>query len=350
MLVKKFLIHLRSNGLKDALTTVYRYSLIKTVERPMMRKFVEKIYAMRLGKPYQIVMIDGGICSQIYQYYLGQILESTGLEVKYDLSFFNEWGLDIDGKEARRYELNKLFPYLNIDSDVPKMCYSWLFRYLFLVPGGGYIDREDIKQKIKNHLVKPSLYGEYYKMTSLQTNEWKMFYKRPEAETILDVPNMELYKMIMSCKLSVGVHIRRGDLAEYRIETGYFALDEEYFIRTMNYKLFRGATFFIFSNEIEWFKTKVLPRLTEIQHSQIHMVTINKKENAYYDLYLLGSCMYQIASQGSFGRVAYYLLNHYPEKRLIRPVLEYNDELDQDGRIIYCNLKGECFSESDVVE
>ena len=45
-----------------------------------------------------VVLMDGGICSQMHQYLLGNLYRKRGFPVCYDLTFYKEWGLDINNE------------------------------------------------------------------------------------------------------------------------------------------------------------------------------------------------------------------------------------------------------------
>lgn len=79
------------------------------------RSFYKKMIKYHILSPKVIVMMDGGICSQMYQYLLGEIFRKIGYKIYYDLSFYEEWGSDIDCKFVRNYDILKLFPYLKVN-------------------------------------------------------------------------------------------------------------------------------------------------------------------------------------------------------------------------------------------
>ncbi len=48
-------------------------------------------------------MMDGGICSQIWQYFLGKYLADKGYEVEYDILWFKNHGKDMNHVHARNF-------------------------------------------------------------------------------------------------------------------------------------------------------------------------------------------------------------------------------------------------------
>ena len=68
---------------------------MKIIER-WKKSLYRKAVKHRLIAPQVIVLMDGGVCSQMHQYLLGRIFENGGHKVLYDLSFYEEWGTDMD--------------------------------------------------------------------------------------------------------------------------------------------------------------------------------------------------------------------------------------------------------------
>ena len=60
---------------------------MKIIER-WKKSLYRKAVKHRLIAPQVIVLMDGGVCSQMHQYLLGRIFENGGHKVLYDLSFY----------------------------------------------------------------------------------------------------------------------------------------------------------------------------------------------------------------------------------------------------------------------
>lgn len=71
---------------------------------------------MGVISPKIMILLDGGICSQMHQYLLGQLYRNRGYKIAYDLSFYDECGMDKDHKFVRNFDLLKAFPYLELES------------------------------------------------------------------------------------------------------------------------------------------------------------------------------------------------------------------------------------------
>ncbi len=96
---------------------------MKIIER-WKKSLYRKAVKHRLIAPQVIVLMDGGVCSQMHQYLLGRIFENGGHKVLYDLSFYEEWGTDMDYQFVRNFDLLKAFPYLKVKSASNWLCLS----------------------------------------------------------------------------------------------------------------------------------------------------------------------------------------------------------------------------------
>ncbi len=78
-----------------------------------------------------IICTEGGLCSQIYYASLGQYFADKGYKVKYDLTWFKEWGNCNDGAFARNYDIDKAFPNLALEfaSDDEVKLYKQKYKY-----------------------------------------------------------------------------------------------------------------------------------------------------------------------------------------------------------------------------
>lgn len=81
----------------------------------IVKKVVSNIFRLtcKLGiiKPSKVVLIDGGICSQILQFYQGTIL-SPNVQAEFDMSFWDFGGKDVLGNLNRPFEMLQIFPSL----------------------------------------------------------------------------------------------------------------------------------------------------------------------------------------------------------------------------------------------
>ena len=64
----------------------------------------------------------------------------------------------------------------------------------------------------------------------------------------------------------------------------------------------KDAKFFVFSDEPEWVRNELLPKLPAA--ADVTVADLNGPEHGYMDLALMAQCRNQITSQGSHGKFA----------------------------------------------
>ena len=271
--------------------------------------FRQKMLCQKLP-PCLILNCDGGICSQIHQYLWGQILIDAGYPVKYDLTFYEDNAKDMYGNFDRSYALDKLC-YLERNAVAPRYQVEYYKRH-YLNPDNQ--PPKPIVMSLHKDWPMPLYLGQYYTCNS---NEYlsafkKYIHLRP-AEEILDHASFAIYKEILATE-SVGVHVRRGDMSQS--SSAWVVPSIDYFIRALTIPEFQDKEFYFFSDEIDWVKQNILPGLSS--NIKYHLVDQNDSSKGYMDFYLLSRCKYQIASQGTFGSMA-FVLNPYEGKILVLP-------------------------------
>lgn len=156
-----------------------------------------------------VVLMDGGICSQMHQYLLGNLYRKRGFSVCYDLTFYKEWGLDINNEFVRNFDILKAFPYLEFE-EASKLEVDVYRREYFYGGNDGDIRTNDMSFL---SLVPPIYLGGYYHFPSKQWLEtFQSLYRMVDG--VLDKVNQIKCLEIDKCVDSVGVHVRRGDLKE----------------------------------------------------------------------------------------------------------------------------------------
>ena len=79
-----------------------------------------------------IVLVDGGICSQMYQYLMGYYIKTVKIKiVEYNIVWYNLDGHDANGNSVRNFDLLKAFPDLAFPVASARKCrwYNRLFPY-----------------------------------------------------------------------------------------------------------------------------------------------------------------------------------------------------------------------------
>lgn len=301
---------------RDALLRWFRNNslIIKTIKR-------------MIKNPVSIVMINGGICSQMQQYLIGAYLSEKGQTVAYDLSFYDTYKLN--GVNTRNFDLLKLFPALdfNIASPLQVKLYRKLFEYHPNEKSG-----KGFEQIPKS----PVYVNGYYDVGKSMYNDFGTYFPIDIENIGFDEGNKKFYEMILHDDNSVGVHVRRGDM---KVVGNYWKVLRPLFYKQAMDKFdFSCTTFYFFSDERDWISDNILPLFQdEIKYV---FVDCNESDRGYLDLVLLSVCRHQIASQGSFGKYA-WLLNKYDEKCLVVPNCGIANELIETSKgknIIFIEL------------
>lgn len=273
------------------------------------------IYLYKKNKCYQgyIVYIDGGICSQMSQYMIGDFLKERGYEVKYDISWFKKSGRDMQGLQARRFDLVNLCKSLKVEIASKKEIF--IFKILF------YYKNNNISKDTKNgnleYIPKAPLYLDgYYHMGLNQIQKYDKIFKFDCNTLELLGKNKEIYRQICNEKCSVGIHVRRGDMAL----KGYYwkVLKPAYFVEAIKEFDIEKSHYYFFSDDLEWVMKEIIPIIPNIKYT---IVDNNNSDKGYIDLFLLSCCKHQISSQGSFGGTS-FLFNNNKNKMLVAPAID----------------------------
>lgn len=280
-------------------------SIIKSCLATAFRLFFGIGSRVGLITPCIIIPIDGGICSQMHQYLLGEIFRRKGHKVKYSLSFFEKNGKDCDGSQVRNFDLLKAFPYLEFEKAIKweTKVYSLAFKYLGLYPKS--LDTEWV-------VLKPPCFlsGYYADPQGLYRKVYNEVF-RPDAN-VLDADNKHLYDTLD--ENSVAVHVRRGDLSGYNPVYGY-PVTIDYFISAVKYMSdkYSSPVFYFFSDDRTYVETQLLPLLPQ---NICYKLINNGAAKGYMDLMLISRCRNQIASKGSLGKYG-ALLDSSPLRTVI---------------------------------
>lgn len=242
-------------------------------------------YKNNLGEKCVIVRFDGGIASQIAFYTLVKYYEEKGYKVKVDLSWFDECGMDINNKFARNFDLPKAFKLKNLEIATDEE-----IKY--------YIDNFYLKSKIYQLATPPSYVGRYYTYTKLLKKYRKDFIKifTPELDA-----NNELWLSKIQFQPSCAIHVRRGDLSNCKFSYYGKTATAEYFINAIAFIKNKNpeTKFFFFSDEVDWIKSEIVPKLQDISYE---IVDCNGSDKGYLDLYLISKCNSFISSIGSLAK------------------------------------------------
>lgn len=272
--------------------------------RPIIRRM--------LIHPAVVLCVDGGTCSQLEDYVIIKVLEDKGIPVIADCTWYDSCDSSIDSVTARPFNIDKMFslkPYKKATK-----FQVWLYKLLFI-----YHPTEEDKKGTgisvnldSFQIPSPPCYlsGYYYYMDAKMSDYIHKYSELKNPEDVLDSANLQQYYKIIGIENTIGVHVRRGDMAA---EGGYWkVIPAEYFINICNITELQDYTFYFFSEEPGWIKENIVPHI----HVKYEVVENNPSYFGYKDLYLLSSCKYQVSSQGSFGLYA-YMINSHKDKKLI---------------------------------
>lgn len=273
---------------------------IKEILKRLLTILTKALVKVRLLDDFVLVHVDGGICSQMHFYMIGQHFKAKGYRVKYDISWFQNDGFDLLKQNRRDFMLNSAFPKLNFEI-VNKV---ELFFYSYLNRENNYYDDATAFDWL--HLKSPIFLTGYYRTPKeLYLQYSNQFVIDSE---ILDNRNREMLSDIRSRKETVAIHVRRGDLAVFNTAYGE-PVPISYFKNSINYisEKVESPHFYIFSDDYKWIEEVLLLEIGEnISYTKIDFNDVGK---GYCDLFLMASCKHKITSKGSFGKYASFLNN-----------------------------------------
>jgi len=264
-----------------------------------------------------VIRVEGGICSQIAFVALGEFLaRKYGVRVKYDLTWFRDCGMDVDGRQVRNWDFQKAFPSACLQEaseeelsslSAHNTCYDF-----------------DLTQK-------PSpMYFAGYSHRDEALWEMRDWLKDTFRPTIDGLPDNEIPPL--ETQSTCAVHVRRGDLAAGSEVHGR-PTSATYYSLAMRLVsgLAPNVRFFIFTDDGAWARANVLPQVPRgcscelMEHGSAH---------GYLDLYLISRCAYIISSIGSLGRFGALLSDGEPTLIMscLRPSWSANLE-----NVIYLN-------------
>ena len=251
-----------------------------------------------------IIRVDGGIASQIGFVALGKAFEERGCRVKYDIGWFESSGRKYysmskgyDKDYNLSFDIPKAFPSLPIEiaskSEVRQYKNQYYIEHDSVISYppplyvGGYLGRH---------------YDMYFSSLFASTFEPKEVHEKGSAF-------YNLLQEILGSQ-SCGIHIRRGDLAQYNESYGE-PTSFEYFRRAiwLATRMQPQSIFYLFSDDVAFVREHIAPL---IENHSYKICDINTPEQGYLDLYLLSRCQVIIASHGSLGVYAKILSPHNP--------------------------------------
>jgi hypothetical protein len=258
--------------------------------------------------PEIIVMIDGGLGSQMWQYALGQGASvASGLPVSYDLSWYDDSCKDKLGINNRYFELETVFPQIKVrKAPMEKIKFYRRLYYKYNESSMKYI--EPVYSS-----AAPRYLGAYYVNAKYIDQQGDNLRKLFAFGISSDEKNKAALDRIQSEQCAVALQIRRGDY----VGSIYDVITPKYLRDGIEYILHRtpvAPVFFVFSNGIEWCREV----LADINVNFVFM-NINDNDNGSRDMFLMIHCHHFIISNSSFGWWPAWLSSRCPEKLVIVP-------------------------------
>ena len=272
---------------------------MQAIRKKLWKRLVQLYYRLRIAidgknanKNLIIIPSDGGICSQIGFWSLGLFYEKSGFLVKYDLSWFEQYGMDMDNRFVRNYDLDKIFPDAVLPVASGYECFA-LRKY--------HVDGADEKFR---EIAPPAFVTGYPNRESLIVQNRDLIrslFKLREEQ--LSVQNRTILDSINGCLHACAIHVRRGDLAKDSSSYGP-ALTPKYFDAAIQSILgkHKEAHFFFFSDELSWVQDNIIPFVKD--QITYTLVADNGSDKGYIDLFLMSKCDSFVTSQGSLGKYA----------------------------------------------
>lgn len=260
-------------------------------------------------EPKLIVFMDGGLCSQINQFTIGEYFREKGYSVEYDFTFFEKNGKDLNGIFDRNFQLDK-FIILN-ENQIKKSNNLYIYKKLFY--NASNIRPNSILSWVNDDFCPPIYLNNYYCFKSdIMQSIFKKYIHLKNIKEILDEDNYKIANKIIESN-SVGIHVRLGDLS--KPVDCYNTVSIDYYLRAINLPELKNKELFFFSEEPDWIEKNILPNLDKNIKT---CIIKNPSCEGYKDLLLLSLCKHQICSQGSFGPYS-YLFNKNENKICILP-------------------------------
>ena len=267
------------------------------------------------NRPLYIIMVDGGLASQIAKFIVDNLLEEKlNVTVKYDLSWFEQCGKDILGAENRNYCLNNVFAVdINVATNVEIQDYRNCYNYNH----SKYYQYDDRLLSERRARYVDGYFANYkYFSMAEEIVKKKLIFK-----INLENKNLQFERQIMLAETSVAIHIRRGDF----IGSVHEVLTVDYFQRAIEVLMeeisARNPHFFIFSNDMQWVKDNL-----DI-HYPVTYVEGNNNDNGGFDMYLMSKCKHFIISNSYFGFWSAWL-NSSKDKVVIAPDKWLNEQVE----------------------
>ncbi len=272
-----------------------------------------------------IVQLKGGLGNQLFQYAAGLSLAlHHGVEVKVDTTLLQKPDEQIG--TLRSFDLqqfvaaplvattNELDEFYH-PSFLKKMAEKLLPPYKRSIYKEAAFTYDNNFFSAANHLyLKGYRQSEKY-FKRIEPSIKKQFVLKPNSLIHLNENAIPLQQ-----SNSVSIHIRRGDYNNKEVQDYHGVLDKQYFQTAIDHinKEVKGASFFIFSDDIDWVKQEL------VFDKPVRYISNDVTKTHFEDFYLMQHCKHNIISNSTFSWWAAWL-NPNLNKTIIAPKKWFNN-------------------------
>lgn len=290
-----------------------------------------------------IIRVMGGLGNQLQQYALYKKLESMGKEVRLDVSWFQDAGVQESVLAERELELDHLNG-ISYRAAAPEEIRSVLGRL--------WEEKEKASLKFKRKLMPASnpcfmendMYHEqifgftdkylvgYWACEKYYADILEMLRREisfPGEKNLSDIfkRNREIVEKMQETE-SVSVHIRRGDYLDAANRPIFGGISTNDYYRAAIAFLkekYPQAAFFFFSDDIPYVREHYQEEASEI-------IDWNHGKNSIYDMMLMSHCKHNICANSTFSFWG-ARLNPHASKVMIRPSIHKNTQICIPGQM-----------------
>ena len=270
----------------------------------------------------KIVNILGGLGNQMFQYAFALALSKRwpNEPVRIDTSGFNGYPLH-NGYELKRI-FNVSLPKTSIKEQMsvfyPLLNYRMWQIGTRILPKRKTIIKEAEDMKFDPNVLnseKSSYYLGYWQTEKYFSDIREIVLDAFSFPPFLPESKNQILSMEIIDKITVSIHVRRGDYLKIGNACGICTID--YYKKAISsiFKRIKPNTFLIFSDDIDWCKVNLSESLGAIQTIYVDW---NNGSESYRDMQLMSLCNHNIIANSSFSWWGAWLNNH-TDKIVITP-------------------------------
>lgn len=250
----------------------------------------------------RIIIMNGGLGNQMFQYAFALALRNKGYHVKIDTSLYNY------AKMHNGYELGRVFG-INEEIICRKGLYLLWLRFLMkgFAPLLVNTDKTYINQQVET---VPNRYLFGYWQSEKYFSDIEQIIRKVFAFRNIDERNLYLSREINNCE-AVCIHIRRGDYESH----GMTILGFDYYRQSVSKicEHLKSPIFYVFSDDMIAARS-----IMDSLNVKYRIVSLNHGDSSYKDMFLMSQCKHNIIANSSFSWWGAWL-GCNPSKLVIAP-------------------------------